>query len=85
MRKHIDLADSNLKAVSLAEQPSGEVNSEGEETQAKAFVFEKTNAINEVQLTRLAKEGLRPIIMEKLGGFETRVKYLKRPPLKEKQ
>lgn len=80
LRKHINLADSNLKAVSLAEQPSTKDASEGKVSQAKAFVFEKTNAINEVQLTRLAKEGFRPMIMEKLGGFETQVKYVKRPP-----
>lgn len=78
LRKHINLADSNLKAVSLAEQP--ELKAGAETDSAKAFIFEKTNAINEVQLTRLAKEGLRPMVMEKLGGFETQVKYVKRPP-----
>lgn len=80
LRKHINLADSNLKAVSLAEQPSVEFTTEGEPAQAKAYIFEKTNAINEVQLARLAKGGFRPMVMEKLGGYETQVKYVKQPP-----
>lgn len=84
LRKHLNIAESNLKAVALAETPgiveervSGvdgdPINVQG------AFIFDKTNAINEVQLTRLAKSGLRPMIMEKLGGFETQVKYIKEP------
>lgn len=68
LRKHINLADSNLKAVSLAAQP---IQGLAEGMEAQAFIFEKTNSINEVQLTRLAKEGFRPMVMEKLGGYET--------------
>ena len=86
LRKHISLADSNLKAVALAATPAtveiqGKAGVEGEPVVAQqAFIFDKVNAINEVQLARLAKEGLRPMIMEKLGGYETQVKYIKEPP-----
>ncbi|WP_312788873.1 hypothetical protein [Sphingobacterium sp.] len=84
LRKHISLVDSNLKAVALAATPvMGEPVKDGSSTDAvipqQAFIFDKVNAINEVQLTRLAKEGFRPMVMEKLGGYETQVKYVKEP------
>lgn len=85
LRKHISLADSNLKAVALAATPTTvemqatTLDGETPIVAQQAFIFDKVNAINEVQLTRLAKEGLRPIVMEKLGGYETQVKYIKEP------
>lgn len=85
LRKHLSISDSNLKAVALAATPATvELQktdfSSGEPIIAQqAFIFDKVNAINEVQLTRLAKEGLRPMVMEKLGGYETQVKYVKEP------
>lgn len=71
--------------MALAATPvMGEPVKEGASTDAvipqQAFIFDKVNAINEVQLTRLAKEGFRPMVMEKLGGYETQVKYVKEPP-----
>ena len=84
LRKHISIADSNLKAVALATTPAMvELNKAGINGEPiiaqEAFIFDKVNAINEVQLARLAKEGLRPVVMEKLGGYETQVKYIKEP------
>src|SRR5690606_11641009 len=86
LRKHISLADSNLKAVALAATPAtveiqGKAGVEGEPVVAQqAFIFDKVNAINEVQLARLAKEGLRRMIMEKLGDYEPQLIYNQEPP-----
>ena len=65
LRKHLNFADSNLKAVALAATPAvtelQKAGSSGEPVVAQeAFIFDRTNAINEVQLTRLAKTGCAP-------------------------
>ncbi len=66
LRKHISLADSNLKAVALAATPvTGEVQAQatndGEPVVAQqAFIFDKVNAINEVQLAALQKRVCDP-------------------------
>src|SRR5690606_31183014 len=46
---------------------------------AQPRVVEKSNGINEIQLCRLAKEGVRPVVVEKFGCFETQIKYIKEP------
>lgn len=90
LRKHLDLKVSNLQAVALATPPNTTLSISKKDNLQQvefreavvtqpAFIVEKTNAINEIQLTRLAKEGLRPMVMEKLGGYETQVKYIKEP------
>lgn len=89
LRKHLYLKKSNLQAVALATPPNTTLSISKQDLQQvelreavvtqPAFIVEKTNGINEIQLTRLAKEGLRPMIMEKMGGYETQVKYIKEP------
>ncbi len=75
LRKHISLKDSDLKAVSLASF----LQVESSVPATAPRIMEKTNALNEVQLTRIAQQGLRPCVIEKLGGYETKVTYVRQP------
>ncbi|MGB4847909.1 MAG: hypothetical protein WBP41_08340 [Saprospiraceae bacterium] len=80
-RKQIDLSKSDLSRVSLAKynyepkSPYSKINPE----LIKPLVVEKSNAVNELQLAELAKEGLRPMFIEKLGGYESKLKFIKEP------
>lgn len=83
LRKHIDRENSNLMAVALDAQPMVQKIERKSSIETplvqESFLFDKLNAINESQLTRIAKKGYRPIILEKLGGFNTMLYYLKEP------
>ncbi len=83
LRKHLDTKTSNLSAVALDAQPVTTRLEKKDGTEAplvlEAFTFDKTNAINELQLTRIAKSGFRPIITESLGGFNTKLRFLREP------
>ena len=81
LRKHLDLSQSNLKAASLQQKnadPKREVV-EGQTALEVPLIVENTNQINEVQLANLAAEGVQPILVEKLGGYQTKMKFLQQP------
>lgn len=81
LRKHLDFSQSNLKAASLQQKnvdPKREVVNEVDNVEIPLIV-ENTNQINEVQLANLAVEGVQPILVEKLGGYQTKMKFLQEP------
>jgi hypothetical protein len=45
----------------------------------KPNLVERSNFLNEVQLTRIAKDGMMPIVCQKFGGLGTKVNLIKRP------
>ena len=81
LRKHLDLSQSNLKAASLQQKNvDPKVDSvDGEPVVTPPLIVENTNQINEIQLANLAEEGIQPILVEKLGGYQTKMKFLQRP------
>jgi hypothetical protein len=81
LRKHLDLSQSNLKAASLQQKNTDPkiVAVEGETALETPLIVENTNQINEVQLANLAAEGVQPILVEKLGGYQTKMKFLQQP------
>ena len=81
LRKHLDLSQSNLKAASLL-QKNNEPKAKAVEadiTLEVPVIVENTNQINEIQLANLAIDGIQPILIEKLGGYQTKMKFLQEP------
>ncbi|XZF13603.1 hypothetical protein ACTHGU_17620 [Chitinophagaceae bacterium MMS25-I14] len=83
LRKHISLAQSNLTAVALALPMQAVADKTFASPPDSPRIVESTNALNEVQLARLAKEGQMPYVVQKLGGFQTRVHFLPKPKAAE--
>jgi hypothetical protein len=84
LRKHLDLSQSNLKAVSLKQNVDAmpgqiPVGVNGAAPLETPLIVENTNQVNEIQLANLAAEGVQPILIEKLGGYQTKMKFLKQP------
>lgn len=81
LRKHLDLTQTNLKAASLSQKniDPRRVFEEGETTSETPLIVENTNQINEIQLANLAVDGIQPILIEKLGGYQTKMKFLQKP------
>ena len=78
LRRNLNASKTNLEAIALAEtttQKSGAT----EGTAPEARMVEKSNFLNEMQLTRIAKEGFMPVICEKFGGFAIKVNLLRQP------
>lgn len=69
-RNNLNMERSNLENVALGKTPT--------EAQG-ALLFDSANALNEVQLERLASEGLRPIVSQTFGGFGSKVTLIKKP------
>ena len=81
LRKHLDLSQSNLKAASLQQINTDQKKEviDGAVDVIVPLIVENTNQINEIQLANLAAEGVQPIIIEKLGGYQTKMKFLQQP------
>lgn len=75
LRSHLDLAATDFTAVSLGETAS--VPPGG--SSVVPLVLEGASAINEVQLAKFALDGVKPFLVETMGGFGTKVEYLKAP------
>ena len=59
-------------AESLVPPPQGQA--------ATALMSDRVNAINEVQLARFAIAQQRPIMVERMGNYQTRLQLLPKPP-----
>lgn len=80
LRKNLNVAKTNLEAIAVQQGAAqGAAMADGVAA-VQPNMFEKANLLNEVQLTKIAKEGFMPVVCEKFGGFQTKVNLIKRPP-----
>lgn len=77
-RQNLNITASNLNAVSMAQVLNAQ---QGPVT---AMVADRVNAINEVQLTRFALADQRPMMVERMGNYQTRLQVLPKPPQEPK-
>lgn len=79
LHKNLNPSKTNFEAISVSQLGDGVTIADSVNT-AKPNLFEKATSLNEVQLTKIAKEGLMPVVTEGLGGYGTKITTLKRPP-----
>jgi len=78
LHKNLNLSKTNFEAIAVP-QSSDRVTITDSVNAARPHLFEKATFLNEVQLTKIAKEGLMPVVTEGFGGYGTKINTLKRP------
>ncbi len=78
LRKNLNVEKTNLEEISISNIKLQKATTT-ERLISESKVFEKTNFLNEIQLTKITKEGYMPIVCEKFGGFSTKINLIKKP------
>lgn len=91
VRRYMNVGKSNLQGASLSSSAAKEIINQTLKQADSRLVadtipspdspplIQDANALNEIQLANIAAEGLQPMVIERMGGFQTKMALLQRP------